>query len=71
MGPITPPAVRCLACGFAWNSPALAHGLKAIGSCPKCSGDLHFLVDVEEPSRAGDDRADTLEPHMALGVPRF
>ncbi len=71
MGPIPSPAVRCLACGFAWNSPALAHGLKAIGSCPKCSGELHFLVDVEEPSRAGDNLADTLEPHLALGVPRF
>ena len=70
MGPIVSPAVRCLGCGFAWNSPALAHGLKAIGSCPKCSGDLHFLIDVEEPIAAGEHVADSLAPHLALGIPR-
>ena len=64
------PAARCLGCAFAWNSPAMAHGLRAIGSCPKCGGELAFLQAVEAPAPAGDEPADHLPPHLALGIPR-
>ena len=36
------PAVSCSGCGFAWNSAAMAEGLRLLGSCPKCGGELRF-----------------------------
>lgn len=64
------PAARCLGCGFAWNSPAMAHGLRAIGSCPKCGGKLEFLGEPTPPAAPGADAADDRPPHLALGIPR-
>ena len=63
------PAARCLGCGFAWNSPAMAHGLRAIGACPKCGGELEFLVEATAPTQAGAEAADHGAPHLALGRP--
>jgi len=63
------PAVRCTGCGFAWNSAVMADGLRLLGSCPKCDGELEFRADpprsVEEPRVAP-----VAAPHLVLGIPR-
>jgi hypothetical protein len=68
------PAVRCLSCEFAWNSAAMAEGLKLLGSCPKCGGDLEFRPEAAEagPRDAAPsvDREGRLAPHLVLGIPR-
>lgn len=64
------PAARCLGCAFTWNSPAMAHGLRALGSCPKCGGALEFHGAPAAPTAAGEAATDRLPPHLALGVPR-
>ena len=43
------PAVRCSACEFHWNSRAMAEGLRLLGSCPKCGGELLFAADAASP----------------------
>jgi len=71
---MTVPAVRCASCAFAWNSAAMADGLRVLGSCPKCGGGLEFRGDP----LAGDDRGAVaavqsrgrLAPHLVLGIPR-
>ena len=70
-----PPAVSCNGCGFAWNSAAMAEGLRLLGSCPKCGGELVFRDDIPveprvirtpaQPATNGE-RA----PHLVLGIPR-
>jgi hypothetical protein len=71
MSPVAP-AVTCEGCGFAWNSPAMADGLRALGECPKCAGALAFAaVHVPREARvaAPAARARTA-PHLVLGIPR-
>ena len=75
-GPMNPsPAVRCSSCHFAWNSAAMADGLRLLGSCPKCSGELEFRDGEGDPAR--DERFDrtpaaapAAAPHLVLGIPR-
>lgn len=62
------PAVRCSGCEFKWNSPAMAEGLRLLGSCPKCSGELIFAADAE-PVAAAEERF-APAPHLVLGIPR-
>ena len=65
------PAVSCSGCGFAWNSAAMAEGLRLLGSCPKCGGELRFRT--ETPAEATVTRAVTgtsQAPHLVLGIPR-
>jgi hypothetical protein len=64
------PAVHCLDCGYDWHSPAMADGLRLLGSCPKCGGALEFAEVA--PARAGAESAkiDERAPHLVLGVPR-
>ena len=71
------PAVRCSGCEFKWNSRAMAEGLRVLGSCPKCGGELIFAGDPEpEPAPAPavpDERFATPRskaPHLVLGIPR-
>lgn len=71
------PAVRCNDCRFAWNSPAMADGLRVLGCCPKCSGQLLFATDApdahERPgSPPAEDRfsGPRTAPHLVLGIPR-
>jgi len=66
------PAVSCSGCGFAWNSAAMADGLRLLGSCPKCGGGLQFRSDEVEPIRAAPAvaTAGDLAPHLVLGIPR-
>ena len=63
------PAAHCRDCGFSWNSPAMAHGLRAMGSCPKCGGTLEFAGATAAPTAAGTVAADHRAPHLALGRP--
>ena len=63
------PAVRCSDCGFAWNSAAMAEGLRLLGSCPKCGGALEFRGD--SPAASLEPAAATgTAPHLVLGIPR-
>jgi hypothetical protein len=68
------PAVRCTDCQYHWNSPAMAEGLRLLGSCPKCGGALSFEADAPTAPTVVDDRdrfanARTA-PHLVLGIPR-
>jgi hypothetical protein len=60
------PAVTCQECRFVWHSPAMADGLRVLGSCPRCSGELLFHAEVEAPPVAEPVPA---EPHRVLGIP--
>ena len=64
------PAVQCLACRYEWRSRVMAEGLRLLGTCPKCDGELAFAED--EPAReAGESpKIDVRAPHLVLGVPR-
>lgn len=64
------PAVECSGCGFAWNSAAMADGLRLLGSCPKCGGVLQFREDAPEPVRAAPAAPASVAPHLVLGIPR-
>ena len=68
------PAVSCHGCGFAWNSAAMAEGLRLLGSCPKCGGELAFHDRTAAEARvvrASPSVADrTRAPHLVLGIPR-
>jgi hypothetical protein len=65
------PAVSCSGCGFSWNSPAMADGLRLLGACPKCSGELTFNDAARHEDRFEPvaHRA-TNAPHLVLGIPR-
>ena len=67
------PAVSCRGCGFAWNSAAMAEGLRLLGSCPKCGGELAFhdrTAAEERIIRASSAADGTRAPHLVLGIPR-
>ena len=67
------PAVSCSDCGFSWNSAAMAEGLRLLGSCPKCGGELLFRAEAPEPLRAspgGGEQPSVVAPHLVLGIPR-
>jgi len=67
---VTQPAVHCHDCGFDWNSPAMADGLRLLGSCPKCGGTLEFAPEQPAPEAEHSPRKDARAPHLVLGVPR-
>jgi hypothetical protein len=66
-------AVRCTGCAFTWNTPAMAEGLRVLGSCPKCGGELEFRDAAPAPPAAPDARVEdaSAAPHMVLGIPRI
>ena len=68
------PAVTCAGCGFSWNSATMAEGLRLLGSCPKCAGELVFRdVQVETRiirSASEEPVAEDSAPHLVLGIPR-
>ncbi len=68
------PAVRCCDCRFVWNSAAMADGLRLLGSCPKCGGELLFAKDATPEPRASATAerfsAEPTAPHLVLGIPR-
>jgi transcription initiation factor IIE alpha subunit len=66
-------AVRCRDCRFTWNTATMAEGLRVLGSCPKCKGELEFSDREAGGGAAGTSEASiTVEaPHMVLGLPRI
>lgn len=70
-------AVRCTGCEFRWNTPAMAEGLRVLGACPKCKGELEFRDGPDgsgpvTPTVADARDADVSSaPHMVLGIPRI
>ena len=46
----------------------MADGLRLLGSCPRCGGELEFGADAPSP---GDEAAvPDVDPARVLGVPR-
>jgi hypothetical protein len=64
------PAVRCLACAFEWHTPLMADGLRLLGSCAKCGGELKFADAAPAEDSSAAPAADARAPHLVLGVPR-
>ena len=64
-------AVRCKGCAFTWHSPAMADGLRVLGACPKCKGELEFAEQADAAADVPTVRATGAEPHMVLGIPRI
>ena len=66
------PLVRCRTCERTWHSRTMADGLRTIGRCPRCGGELVWDEDAPRPTTdataAVEDR--TVAPHLVLGVPR-
>jgi hypothetical protein len=62
-------AARCRACGFTWNTPAMAEGLRVLGCCPKCKGELEFGTRGQAAPERTPAAADA--PHLVLGIPRI
>jgi hypothetical protein len=62
------PAAHCTACEFAWNSAAMAEGLRLIGSCPRCGGELEF--DSEEAEPVAEPVVRDVEPARVMGLTR-
>lgn len=74
MGPSLP-AVTCTGCDRTWNSAAMAEGLRLLGACPRCGGELEFrdasAADAGAPSSgAGEVGGPAVAPHLVLGIPR-
>jgi hypothetical protein len=67
---VTEPAVHCRDCGYDWNSPAMAEGLRLLGSCPKCGGTLAFAASEPAHEAPQAPIMDARAPHLVLGVPR-
>ena len=64
------PKVRCHDCEFAWYGATAAHGLRVLGSCTRCGGELDFLGDDEaQAAPAISDRLAGLAPAAVLGTP--
>ena len=47
----------------------MADGLRLLGSCPKCGGELEFHAPASAPASFTDHSA--TDPHMVLGIPRL
>jgi hypothetical protein len=69
------PRVRCGGCAFEWFSATSAHGLRIVGTCPRCGGALDFLGPAEDddtPDVTGHVMptvVDTRAPATVLGKP--
>jgi hypothetical protein len=64
------PRVCCGACHFAWYGQTTEHGLRLLGACPRCGGELEFLTP-DAPADAldmGDELRDQ-RPAAVLGTP--
>lgn len=67
------PAVTCTGCQRAWNSAAMADGLRRLGACPRCGAKLAFAADQDDASPLAPPApadAGRVAPHLVLGMPR-
>ena len=63
------PTVTCQGCHFTWHSEAMAEGLRLMGHCPRCGGELAFHAEA----RAAEPEAEAVhveDPARVLGIPR-
>jgi len=69
---MTAPLVRCGSCERAWHSATMADGLRAVGTCPRCGGELLFAEPASDAPHApvAPVPASDTAPHLVLGVPR-
>jgi hypothetical protein len=67
-----PPAVTCTSCDRTWMSASMAEGLRLLGRCPRCGGELSFASDAagSRADRVASASADAMAPHLVLGIPR-
>jgi hypothetical protein len=69
------PRVRCDGCAFEWFGRITAHGLRVVGTCPRCGGVLDFLCEeIEEemmpgPDFTGHQVGEQISPAQVLGLP--
>jgi hypothetical protein len=71
LGMTPEPRVRCLACRYVWNSAAMADGLRVLGKCPRCGGEVAFRDSGAAAVPASDDEpVGAVAPHRVLGLPR-
>ncbi len=66
------PLVSCRSCERTWHSQTMADGLRTIGCCPRCSGELAWHEDIgpAKSEIAAGSEGRTVAPHLVLGVPR-
>lgn len=67
------PAVTCSSCERSWHSASMAEGLRLLGHCPRCGGDLEFTdreADASPMDRLTPEDAVAIAPHLVLGIPR-
>ena len=69
-------AVRCRGCRFTWNTATMAEGLRILGACPRCSGELEFADQPPARGAAADPAGaqpatSAPAPHLVLGIPRI
>lgn len=51
----------------------MVEGLRLLGSCPRCGGELSFADDeatAASPAHPGPADAVAVAPHLVLGIPR-
>lgn len=71
-----PPLVHCTTCEHVWHSPTLADGLRLLGHCPRCQGELVFTAAGNAAAEAvakapsAPPVVTALAPHLVLGSPR-
>ena len=65
----TSPLVRCRACEFEWYGATAADGLRIVGSCTRCGGDLEFLAEQPSESLPMSDQLVGVAPAAVLGAP--
>ncbi len=71
-----PALVTCRGCSRTWHSITMAEGLRVIGACPRCGGELDWAdgsgpAEVSVPVHVVTNvRGDAVAPHLVLGLPR-
>jgi hypothetical protein len=59
--------VTCQGCEFVWYSQAMVEGLRLLGSCPRCGGELAFHA---KGAAAIEPVVTDTAPERVLGIPR-
>jgi len=65
------PVVTCTSCNRVWRSAAMAEGLRYVGACPRCGGELEFHdAPARQKPEPEVEALEGVEPHRALGIPK-
>jgi PHP family Zn ribbon phosphoesterase len=64
------PLAHCTRCDREWRSEAMLEGLRLLGQCPRCGGEIQTVrFEASSPSEAPALDPDR-PPHLVLGIPR-